>query len=111
MEFHNIDIPEMEKQRYQAIKRTGEYVELNILIGTENDETEDGLSVKSPVVTTHMHKCGPEEVACLYMTLQSIARVLERKYPVECLMGKLSMKVEDMGTIDSSFTDNKDKED
>lgn len=40
MEFHSIDIPEMEKQRYQAIKRTGEYIELNILIGTEDDDKE-----------------------------------------------------------------------
>ena len=108
MEFHSIDIPEMEKQRYQAIKRTGEYVELNILIGTEEDDQENGISTKSPVVTTCMHKCGPKEIACLYATLQAVSNVLEEKYPFECFLAKMGMRVENMGSVDSSLKDDEE---
>ena len=108
MEFHNIDVPEMEKQRYQAIKRTGEYIELNILIGTENDETEDGLSTKSPVVTTCMHKCGPKEMACLYATLQAVSNILKERYPIECLLGEIGIEVKNMGSIDSSVDEDEE---
>lgn len=111
MEFYDIDVPEMERQRYQSIKETGKYVELNVLIGVEEDEMDEDFSAKSPVVTTCMHNCSAKEVACLYVTLQSVLHILEKKYPLECLMGKLGMKVENMGTIDSSFTDDEDKED
>ena len=45
MEFHSIDIPEMEKQRYNAIKRTGQYIELNILIGVESEEEKDNIEI------------------------------------------------------------------
>ena len=104
MEFHSIDIPGMEKQRYKAIKRTGEYVELNILIGTE----EDDISTKSPVVTTCMHGCGPKEVACLYTTLQAVSNMLEEKYPFECFLAKMGMRVENMGSVDSSLDDDEE---
>lgn len=109
MEFHSIDIPEMEKQRYQAIKRTGEYIELNILIGTEEDDKENGISTKQPVVTTCMHKCGPKEVACLYATLNAVSKMLKEKYPLECLLSEIGMKIENLGSIDSSL--NEDEED
>lgn len=108
MEFHSIDIPGMEKQRYKAIKRTGEYVELNILIGTEEDDIEDDISTKSPVVTTCMHGCGPKEVACLYTTLQAVSNMLEEKYPFECFLAKMGMRVENMGSVDSSLDDDEE---
>lgn len=107
MEFYNIDIPEMEKQRYNSIKKSGEYIELNILIGVE-DEEENGVSAKSPVVSMCMHNCGPQEVACLYATLHAVSQILERKYPVECLMGKMGMRIENMGSVDSSLEDDKE---
>lgn len=107
MEFYNIDIPEMERQRYNSIKKSGEYIELNILIGVE-DEEENGVSAKSPVVSTCMHNCGPQEVACLYATLHAVSQTLERKYPVECLMGKMGMRIENMGSVDSSLEDDKE---
>ena len=43
MEFNNINIPEMEKQCYEAIKRTNKYLEMKILIGAENDKSECGM--------------------------------------------------------------------
>ena len=109
MEFHSINIPEMEKQRYQAIKRTGKYIELNILIGTEEDDKENGVSTKSPVVATCMRKCGPKEVACLYVTLNTVSKILKEKYPLECLLGEIGMKIENLGSIDSLL--NEDEED
>ena len=111
MEFHSIDIPEMERQRYKAIKASGEYVELNILIGVEDDiSLDEEVTTKSPVVTTCLHNCGPKEVACLYATIQSVMKVLERKYPVECLLlSKIGTSVEEIGSID--ITKDLDKED
>lgn len=111
MEFHSIDIPEMEKQRYKSIKATGKYIELNILIGVEDDiSLDEEVTTKSPVVTTCLHNCGPKEVACLYTTIQSVMKVLERKYPVECLLlSKIGISVEEIGSID--ITKDLDKED
>lgn len=111
MEFSNLNIPEMERQRYKAIKASGEYVELNILIGVEDDiSLDEEVTTKSPVVTTCLHNCGPKEVACLYATIQSVMKVLERKYPVECLLlSKIGTSVEEIGSID--ITKDLDKED
>ena len=102
MEFHSVDIPEMKKQRYETIKRSGEYIELNILIGTESDDLGGGLVSKAPVVSTHINNCGPQEIGCMYMTLQQLIKSMEKKYPTECYLSKLAMRVEDMGSIDCS---------
>ena len=111
MEFSNLNIPEMERQRYKAIKASGEYAELNILIGVEDDiSLDEEVTTKSPVVTTCLHNCGPKEVACLYATIQSVMKMLERKYPVECLLlSKIGTSVEEIGSID--ITKDLDKED
>lgn len=107
MNFDHIDINEMERQRYNAIKKTGEYLELNILIGAGKDRV-DGCDCKMPVVTTTMSKVGPEEVGCLYATLKQVIQYYEKHYPLECLLSKMGMSVEDMG---SSITPlNKDEE-
>ena len=105
MEFHNIDIPEMEKQRYNAIKRTGQYIELNILIGVENEEEKGNTAVKSPVVSMRIHNCGPMEVASLHATVKAVIENLEKQYPVECLMSNLTMKTEGMGSINIPLSD------
>lgn len=99
MEFHSVNIPEMEKQRYEAIKKSGEYIELNVLIGTESDDLGEGLVSKAPIVSTHLHGCGPQEIGCMYVTLQQVLKTLEKKYPAECYVSKLAMRVEDMGSI------------
>ena len=107
MEFYDIDIHEMERQRYNSIKTSGENIELNVLIGVE-DEEENGVSAKSPVISTCMHNCGPQEVACLYATLHAVSQMLERKYSVECLMGKMGMRIENIGSVDSSLEDDEE---
>lgn len=109
MEFHSIDIPEMEKQRYNAIKRTGQYIELNILIGVENEEEKDNTTVKSPVVSMHMHDCGPVEVASLYATTKAVIENLEKQYPVECLMSNLTMKIEGIGSANIPLSDDEEE--
>lgn len=99
MEFHSIDIPEMEKQRYESIKKSGEYMELNVLIGAESNDLGGGLVSKAPVITTHINNCGPQEIGCMYMTLREIIKSMEKKYPTECYVSKLAMRVEDVGEI------------
>ena len=106
MEIYDINVPEMERQRYESIKNSGEYAELKILVGVENDKSKDGVASKSPIVTTSMHNCGPEEVACLYVTLKTALNSLRNRFPLECFMGEVTMEVQDMGAIDL----NKDEE-
>lgn len=67
----SIDINEMEQQRYNAIKRKGEYVELDILIGVDDNEFK-GHTGKMPVVTTQIHGAGPTEMACMYADRKSV---------------------------------------
>lgn len=100
MEYYDVNIPEMEKQRYESIKNSGKYAELKILVGVENDGSKNGVASKSPIVTTSMHNCGPEEVACLYLTLKTVLNSLKNKFPMECFMGEMTMDVQDMGSID-----------
>ena len=54
----NIDVGGMEQQRYNAIKDKGEYIEVNILIGTEKEHFGD-FSGTLPVVTTIMNNVRP----------------------------------------------------
>lgn len=98
MEF-NVDVEEMEKQRYKAIKEKGEYIEVDILIGTDNDEL-DGHIGKIPVVNLKLHDCGAKEIGCMYLTLQSLIEQFEEEFPVECALGKLSMNSHIIGDID-----------
>lgn len=107
MEFYNIDIPEMEKQRYDSIKKSGEYLELTILIGVENDVDENGTTYKTPVVATHMCGCGAQEIASLYSTLHAFLKTLKERYPLECLLGDMLMNTESLNVI--TLDDEKDK--
>lgn len=95
---YNIDVSEMERQRYHEIKSKGEYIEVNILIGTERDNFK-GHNGKMPVVTTTLHGCGKEEISCMYLTLKALAKQFEEDYPIECMMGEMLMNTESMGTI------------
>lgn len=110
METYNVDIPEMEKQRYDSIKASGKYAELNILIGAEDERTENGNISKSPVVSTSMRNCSSEEVACLYVTLKAVLQSLRRRYPMECFLGEATMETTNYGTIDLSEDLSKDEE-
>lgn len=102
MEIYNVDVPEMEKQRYDYIKNSGKYLETNILIGVENEDLGNGLVSNAPVISTHMCNCGSKEISCLYVTLNELIKSLEKKHPVECCAAKLFMHVNNLGVVDSS---------
>ena len=94
----NIEDIDMEKRKYAKIKASGKYLELNIIIGVEDDEDlGKGLVSKSPVVCTVGHSCGPKEIGCLYMTLKSYMDKLREDYPTECFVAEMAMHVEDVG--------------
>lgn len=113
MKFENneMDMHELEEQRYKAIKKTGEYMEVNILIGTENEDMGDGLIAKAPIVSTKICNCGTQEIGCVYMTLKELAKTLEKKYPSACFAAKLAMSVEDMGSSEHITAIRNDEED
>ena len=94
----NIEDIDMEKRRYAKIKASGEYLELNIIIGVEDDEDlGEGCVSKSPIVYTVGRNYGPKEIGCLYMTLKSYMNKLKEDYPTECFVAEMAMHVEDVG--------------
>ena len=108
-EKYEVDVDELERQRYDNIKKSGEYLELDILIGTEKEEYNGSIGT-IPVVSTKMNNCGPTEVACLYATLQEYIKMLEEDYPAECLYSKLTMKSIAMNNITTDLEDEKEEE-
>ena len=94
-----IDMDKNEKKRYDRIKESGAYIELNILIGAKL-EKYDGHTGKIPVVTSSIHGCGPEEIANMYMTLKQLVKIYEKNYPAECMLGELTMECKYDGTIE-----------
>lgn len=103
----NIDINEMEQQRYDAIKKSGKYSELDVLIGVE-DDSYDGKTGKMPVVTTCMHGCRSNEISALYMILGLLREHLEEEYPMECIMADIGMSSKHMGTIQTEVEHEED---
>lgn len=102
--FEGIDVNEMERQRYKQIKDSKKYLELNILIGADDEEDlGKGLVGKMPVVSTALRNCGSKEVGCLYMTLKSYLDHMEQEYPAECFTAKLAMKVSEVGHTELSI--------
>ena len=90
----NLNIPRMEQQRYEKIKKSGKYIELDVLIGSDDEDLGDGFIVKSPVVSTTIKGVGAKEVGCMYMTLHELIKSLEKEFPSECFVAKLSMRAE-----------------
>lgn len=110
MEIKDVDMFELENQRYEAIKKTGEYIELKILIGAEYDASSDGSVGKYPVITTTMQGCGMKEVAGLYATLQGVIEQLEKNYPMACMLSKLTMSIGHIDTLERDInTEDVDK--
>lgn len=102
----------MEKRRYAKIKASGKYLELNIIIGVEDDEDlGSGFVSKSPVVCTVGYECGPKEIGCLYMTLKSYMDKLKEDYPTEYLVAEMAIHVEDTGSISMTKIEHNDEED
>ena len=101
MKFDDMDlnIPRMEQQRYEKIKKSGKYMELDVLIGSDNEDLGDGFIVKSPVVSTTIKGVGAKEVGCMYMTLHELIKSLEKEFPSECFVAKLSMRAEHDGAV------------
>lgn len=95
----NLNIPRMEQQRYEKIKKSNKYMELDVLIGDEDEDLGDGFIVKSPVVSTTIKGVGAKEVGCMYMTLHELIKSLEKEFPSECFVAKLSMRAEHDGAV------------
>lgn len=98
MEFDINNINEMERQRYNTIKEKGEYIEVNILIGSDIDNYQNAKG-RIPVITTKMHKVGPIEIASMYMALKALTEQFENDYPMECRYGDLCMNRRNIGSI------------
>ena len=108
MEFDEVDVNEREKQRYEHIKKSGRYTELNVLIGVESEGFADDTEYKTPVITLDMHNCTAKEVSCMYISLKEIMNTLEKQYPAECLIAKLGMGVETLGSLNFESSDDTD---
>ena len=93
----NLNIPRMEQQRYEKIKKSGKYMELDVLIGSDNEDLGDGFIVKSPVVSTTIKGVGAKEVGCMYMTLHELIKSLEKEFPSACFAAKVCMRTENDG--------------
>lgn len=93
----NLNIPRMEQQRYEKIKKSNRYMELDVLIGGEDEDLGDGLIAKSPVISTTIKGVGPKEVGCMYMTLHELIKSLEKEFPSACFAAKVCMRTENDG--------------
>lgn len=79
-----INMSKKEQKRYNAIKKSNEYLEFNILIGKEKTKYDDEEGV-IPVVTSNMHNCSYKEIAYLHASLKIMVEQLEQDYPLMCL--------------------------
>lgn len=110
MKIDGLDISGMEAQRYKKIKDSKKYIELNILVGAEDEEDlGKGMVGKIPVISTEMRNCGPKEVGCLYMTLKSYMNHMKEEYPGECFAADMAMKVEEIGHTEISRIHNEEE--
>lgn len=91
---YEIDIVELEKQRYKAIKKSGKYLEISILVGAENEDLGDGNVRKTPVISTICHDCGAAEIACGYLAVKSVLEKIMEDYPTECMAAEALMQTQ-----------------
>ena len=99
---YKLDINEMEKQRYEHIKKSGAYIELDILIGAKTD-TFDGHTGKLPVINSYMNGCGKEEIGNMYIILKSMVEYYREQYPMECALAELTMSCNRMSEFPSDM--------
>lgn len=97
MKFSHMDLAEMERQRYKSIKESKKYLELDILIGAEDEDIGEGQMSKIPIVSTIARNIGAKEVGCLYMTLKSYLKHMMEEYPDECIAADMAMEVQEVG--------------
>lgn len=98
----DVEVNKLEQKRYDEIKKSGRYLELDVLIGAESEEYK-GRTGKMPVVTTCMHGCKSSEISALYMILGMIREHLEDEYPMECIMADIGMSAEHLGVINTEI--------
>lgn len=101
MKIDDVNIKELEKQRYADIKQRGKYIEVDILIDAEDDISNTTDISKTPVISTSFHQCTSRDIAFMYAALISIAKDFEKDYPAECLYAKMALNARDVA--DSKF--------
>ena len=106
---YEVDVKGMEEQRAKEIKKKGKYLEVSILVDAEDEKYNENISGKMPVITTHMHGCGPKEVACMYLTLKALAKQFEIDYPMECLLGEITMHHDYIGSFKTEVKHDEEK--
>lgn len=110
MKYSVGNIPEFEKQRRNYIKKNNNYLEVKLLVGSEDTDDSPNTSV-IPSVATEFHNVGPIETAYMYATLNALIKDWEKRYPMECLFANQYLDVEDMGTVYCDDLPKDDKED
>lgn len=95
----DINTPEFEKQRRQAIIDSGEYLRFEIIIGKEIEKV-NGHKGHIPSTMLEMKHAGPKQISDLYLCLLEFIKYLEKEYPKECLMGHLTGKCSNLGDFD-----------
>lgn len=86
-----------EEQRYKEIKEKGNYIEVDILIDSSEDDYNNKLG-KQPIVTTIMSGCSSQDIAAMYLTLKAMIKQFEETYPVECILGATQMDATYLGS-------------
>lgn len=97
MDF-NVKMDKGERKRYEDIKKSGSYLELDILIGPET-ELQDGSYGRMPVVSTNMYNCTREEISCLYSILKRLYEEYKEEFPSECTYAEEKLGMEKVGFI------------
>ena len=100
-----VDISAYEHARYQAIKDSGEYVELSILISGNNDDANSDL----PCVRTEMREANPEMVGKLYTSVKMYLDHLRKEYPMECLLAEFSHEAVTIGQVECPLDDDEEQ--
>ena len=106
MNINKIDIDKMEEQRYEDIIQRGKYIEVKLLIDSEEKNE------KIPIITTCAHDCKPLDIGCMYLALKALTEQFKKTYPAECLASELTMNTEHLGSSRKTYkTDDTKKED
>lgn len=104
------DTEKTEMQRYEEIKSTGEYLELNIIIGKQDILLPNGHRGKKPVIINNLRNIGSNEIGCMYTILAGLINYYEKEYPLESLVARQLLNTSDVSSIVTPIEDD-DEED
>lgn len=93
-----IDECELEKQRYDAIKKSDKYLEVTILVSSESEETTEETSTV-PVIRVNMNNCTGFDVGYTYLALKHLSEDFMKNYPKECLYAEFTTDYKNLGMI------------